>query len=174
MTPTDILFEPIKNIKSTPSPNVQYIRQTKNTLCVEIEKQIAQQIFSDLAMEVMDHATAGSPELLDVRLPIIKPHGVVNLKEIVERFYHGIADMWISRPHHMSATQHKFTGVFGYTKACRMPQQHQPLGVLTWYWVDTDDGQLPAVDLGLLVVHPRHKWYRVFTNQTDATSYYQS
>ena len=180
MTADDILFEPITTSSTSPSQGLPAgvgggIIRYPGVVSGQIDTRLPKTLYTDLATEFIDFAVTDLPLLVDIRSPnIIHWRGQKNLVDIVERFYDGFDDMWISRPNHMTATLHKFTGRFGLTKACKMPQDNGPLTVMTWYWIGTDNGQLPALDLGLLVVHPVDKWYRCFTNQADAMNYYQT
>ena len=68
----------------------------------------------------------------------------------------------------------KFSGRFGFIRACKMPTLETNLITITWYSFDTDQGQLPAIDLGLLLYNPKDRWCRVFPNNVDAQTYYKS
>ena len=179
MSVDDILFEPLDKTPVGPTTSVPEraagIIRYPGALMVEIQPRSARHIYTDIATEINDFAVTDMPSLADVRKPPTpKPRGAIDLTGMVGRFHDGNEDVWISRPKHMQPSEHRFTGRFGYAKACQMPHNMGKLGYITWYWLDTDNGQLPVVDLGLLVYHPANKWWRVFTNKIDAQEYFNS
>lgn len=178
MSADDLLFEPVGNIAKSGSASKTKqndgIIRVPDAVWAEVQIRLPKKTYTDLAIEIMDHAVAEMPSLTDVRRQIARPRGVMDLASIVSRFYDGSEEVWISRPQHMKPESHRFTGRFGYMRACKMPQKMGALGYITWYYLDTDSGHLPAIDLGLLVYHPGNKWWRVFTNRTDAQEYFQS
>jgi hypothetical protein len=174
MTPDDLLFEPVGSIILKPVGNTGITRHP-GSVWAEVQIKEPKKTYTDLATEIIDHAITEMPSLSDVRTQKTnRPRGVMDLVGIVNRFYDGSEEVWISRPSHMKPEPHRFTGRFGYMRACKMPQKMSKLGYITWFWVDTDTGHLPAIDLGLLVYHPGNKWWRVFTNKTDAQDYFDS
>lgn len=175
MSIDDLLFEPLGTGLAQKGPiAAPSIIRTPGAIWAEVHIREPKKIYTDLATEIIDHAVAEMPSLVDVRKQVAKPHGAIDLAGIVSRFYDGAGAVWISRPSHMKPEEHHFTGRFGYMRACKMPQKHGKLGYITWFWMDTDNGHLPAIDLGLLVYHPGDKWWRVFTNKSDAENYFNS
>lgn len=173
MNANDLLFEPLTNTHSNSKSSLSVLR-TPGAIWAEVQAREPKKTYTDLATEIIDHAVSEMPSLTDVRRQIARPQGVIDLISVVGRFHDGSEEVWISRPGHMKPESHRFTGRFGYMRACMMPQKMGKLGYITWFWVDTDNGHLPAIDLGLLVYHPGNKWWRVFTNKADATDYFNS
>jgi hypothetical protein len=178
MSVDDIIFEPLGKTQSGPSVSVSEraagIIRYPGAVLAEVQYRSSRRVYTDLANEIHDFAVTDMPSLTDIRKEAPRVHGAIDLTGLVGRFHDGNEELWVSRPKHMQPGRHRFTGRFGYAKVCKMPVNMSNLGYITWYWIDTDDGQLPAVDLGLLVYHPSHKWWRVFTNKSDAQEYYNS
>jgi hypothetical protein len=176
MAVDDILFEPLTPLTPVhPVVHLNDVIRLPESLSVQVRGSGPKNLYLDLASEVIDHAVAEMPSLTDVRpANAFKPRGVLDLAQVVDRFYEGTEEIWVSRPKHMPATQQRFTGRFGYIRACKLPTNQNKLGYITWYWVNTDEGHLPAIDMGLMVYHPQDKWWRVFSNKSDAADYYTS
>lgn len=184
MSVDDTLFGPLTTqpfITTTASPHAPIggsgsgIIRYKDSLLVDINiRSRTKQTYLDLATEIMDYAVTDMPKLTDVRGQLQPPQGALNLIDVVGRYYDNFNEIWVSCPNHMTASRFLLTGRFGYVKASRLPTSSSGISIITWYSIDTDYGQLAAIDMGLLLYKPSDRWYRVFTNEADADKYYIS
>lgn len=179
MTADDLLFEPFNTVPttgtSTPVTGNGIVSIPGYHLRVEVNRGYPKKVYLDAAKEVMDFAVIHHPNMSDVRnckYPL--PPGSMNLIDIVDRFYDGDDELWVGRPQAMPPQQFHFQGRFGHFKFWRMPQQFIPSQTVIWFWLDTGAGQLAAIDLGLLCMHPSLKMYHAFRSQGDATNYFRS
>lgn len=180
MSADDILFEPLVAplvpIAKPASTGTGIVRHT-HSLSVEILKSQERSVYTRAATEVMDHIALEHQQhakLLDVRRLARTAKGALDLVEIAQRFYDGIPEIWISRPQHMAPDRFSFEGRFGYLRVNRMPRMSAPLGWVAWSWIDSERGQLPCIDLGLILVPVDECWYRVFKTKAEAEQYYLS
>lgn len=183
MTAADLLFEPF-NLPTTtgtaPAPtgtasSTGIIMVSGNYTRVDIQRTQSRQLYTDTAIAVMDAAALHHPTMFDVRHSRhLLPNGFLTLVDMVDRFHDGLDSFWIARPQAMQPQLFKFEGRFGHFKFMRMPQQFIPSVTTHWFWIDTDAGQLAAIDLGVLMMDKKLKLYHAFINQADALSYYTS
>lgn len=176
MNVDDLLFEPITSNPSGMGTAQHSISKSPNCMWVEIIRSSLKQNFINLANEVIDHAARDFPSLIDVRsnkAPI--PKKCLNLVDITDRYYEGQSEIWIARPSIMFPTKLYFEGTFGFLKYYRMPQSAK-VGAKKgfFYWIDTDQGQIAMLDLGILCAHTNISAYHCFTNENDANEYYRS
>jgi hypothetical protein len=175
MSATDILFDPI--IKPTPiTPDAGIVR-TAEALSVEIRHYCPRSGYMRAAGEVMDAVVVGQrhiPDLIDVRQETQIPRGVLHLTGLVSRFFDGSEEIWVACPKHMPPDRMRFRGRFGFMKISQLPMNHGSFENHYWSWVETNAGFLHAIDLGLIMIPAGKRWYRVFTNKSEANSYYTS
>jgi hypothetical protein len=176
MSANDILFDPI--VKSTPVSDGEtgIIRRSDEIRVEELKLHRRRALYTDVTHEIMNRVVRvhGAPSLIDVRTVVCGPQGSLDLTGIVNRYYDGDGEMWVSRPRHMPADLIRFTGRFGVKKTVMLPVEHGSFTYVHWAWVDTNAGEIPILDLGLILVPTNEKWYRVFPSKGDAVDYYQS
>jgi len=127
-------------------------------------------------MDVMNKVVAehSVSNLIDVRQAKNVPQGALDLSAIVNRYYDGDEELWVACPSHMPPDLIRFLGRFGYQKIVQMPTRHGSFEFVYWSFLDTNAGILPGIDLGVILVPLGDRWYRVFTNKSDARAYYVS
>lgn len=176
MNADDILFDPIHKPAVKP-PIESGITRRAEAISVEIRATIPRSVYMDAAHEVMDSVVKhhSLPNVLvDVRTATFQPRGALDLLGLVTRFHDGNEEIWVSCPQHMPPDLIRFQGRFGFKKSCKMPKKHGSFGFVYWSWVDTNAGELPGIDLGIIMVPIGDRWYRVFASKSDARDYYQS
>jgi hypothetical protein len=180
MSADDIIFGPLAaplKSSTTLTPTGNGIVRHAHSMSVEILTSYDRSVYTRAATEVMDHIVLEhqlQPKLIDVRRLARTAKGALDLVEITQRFYDGIPEIWISRPQQMAPDQFRFEGRFGYFRVNRMPRASTPIGWVTWSWLDSERGQLPCIDLGLILVPVDDRWYRVFKTKAEAEQYYLS
>jgi hypothetical protein len=176
MSALSVLYSPVgKRPQSTGNPT-GIIRQP-DSMTVEILNNEQRSNFTNAAYDIMDtialaHSIVGL--MVDVRFEPKKPQGALNLATITDRFYDGNEELWVSRPGHMPPDLIRFKGRFGYRKFIMFPVNHGNFECVHWAWLDTNAGEVPGIDVGVVIVSLTEKQYRLFSNKSDATAYYQS
>lgn len=177
MNPDDILFEPIvKPAKSQPEADTGVIRRPE-FISVTMRNVVPRAVYMTAAADVMDNVVkhhAMNNVLIDVRTAKFNPRGALDLYGLVTRFHDGNEELWVSCPQHMPPDLMRFRGRFGFKKCCKMPKNNGSLHYVYWSWVDTNAGELPGIDLGIILVPVIDRWYRVFASKSDARIYYES
>jgi hypothetical protein len=180
-TANDALFEPFDAPKFTSSHQPSNgILKRSGTTAVEIMTANPKSLYTDIAAEVMDYACTCFPQMSDVRNASTAyakiPIGALNLIQLVDRFYNGDRTFWVAAHPHTQPHEYEFVGRFGHFKVCRFPQQVAtgtiPQFVADWFWLDTTEMQMSAVELGLICVHPKMQFVHMFDNQTNAQRYF--
>jgi hypothetical protein len=184
-TADDALFEPFSGpIKKVATGIIASgIMKRPDATAIDIITANPKSLYTDAAVEVMDHAAKLHPQMFDIRLPVMHqpigfkfPGGAFRLDTLVERFHDGNAEFWVACPGLTPPKQFQFAGRFGHFKVWRFTQQlvstQVAQFVAEWFWVDSTEGQLSAVELGVLVIHPKLRLHHVFGNRNDAQSYY--
>jgi hypothetical protein len=182
----DLLFEPITGpstspINSTGSSIIATgIMKRPDATAIEIITANPKQIYLDAASEVMDHATACHPHMFDRRNPSTisqVPAAAMRLDDLVYRFHDGEKLFWITCPTLTPPRQCEFAGRFGHLKVQRLAQQlpyktQVAAFIADWFWLDTTEGQMSAVEIGLLVTQPNRLMHFAFLNKHEAQKYY--
>ena len=176
MNADEILFDPIVKPTQTPELTTGVLRRASD-IFVEINTQFSQALYTSAAHEVMNRVVAihKSAVMADARNVVGQPSGALDLTHLVDRYHDDIEEIWVARPKHMPPDLMRFYGRFGVKKTCIMPQGHGSFDYLYWAWIDSNAGELPALDLGIILVPvDNQRLYRVFANKSEANAYYSA
>jgi hypothetical protein len=176
----DSLFEPLSG-PIRPTIFASGIMKRADATAIEIIPANPKQLYIDAANEVIDYAVKCYPQMHDVRIPSVTinfrlPTGALRLDTLVDRFHSGSREFWVSAPGLTAPRQFEFAGRFGHFKVWRFAQQvlmtRTAQIVADWFWIDSTEGQLSAIELGIILKLPALQSHHVFGNKTEAQAYY--
>jgi hypothetical protein len=184
----DALFEPFSGpVIKTAGILSSGITKTTNTTTIEINRANPVKIYMDAADDMTDVATRCHPQMFDVRKTtavanlhngVAQRLGAWHLSTLVATFHVGQPHFWVSCPHLTQPKRFEFTGKFGHYKVWRFAQKIQTTQiaqfVAEWFWLETTEGQLSAIELGILLMHPTIPLHHLFSNEAEARTYYNS
>lgn len=183
-TADDLLFEPFNTPIISGGTGAGSILKTgivksKNSTKITIMPANPKQVYTDAANEMIDYAVKCFPTMMDIRKPSNRiPAGAMRLDTMTDRFHDGVYEFWVSCPSMTQPRQFIFDGRFGNAKVWRFQQSIAgtkiPQFVADWFWIDSSEGQLSAIEIGVILLSQNLRLHHVFASQPEAQKYYMS
>lgn len=181
----DILFEPFSGpiLPTATAPagatSGTGIVKSKNATNVTIMPANPKHFYTDAANEMIDYAVKCFPTMIDVRKPNARvPVGAMRLDTMVDRYHDGMHEFWVASPGMTQPRMFLFDGRFGSVKVWRFQQViagHKIQQFVTdWFWVDSTEGQLSAVEIGVILLSQNLRLHHAFATHPEAQKYYMS